>query len=174
MGNVWMIEWHMPKGVYQKSASHGAALSAALMGNLNSQKHGSCSRIYRSPEYVAWQNMRSRCNNPSHPQYSYYGGRGISISSDWDDFSVFLEHIGNRPSDAYSIDRIDNMRGYEPGNVRWATKKQQALNRRSVKIDPKKLALILSSPLSSVKLSSTIGMDASHIRKIRRESRIVK
>jgi len=78
--------------------------------------------------------MKGRCCLPRHPQYPDYGGRGIHVCDDWrDSFVAFLSHVGNRPSDSHSIDRIDNERGYEPGNVRWATMIQQAQNTRTVR-----------------------------------------
>lgn len=76
---------------------------------------------------------KSRCENPNVPNYRHYGGRGIRFSPEWRGVTGarrFLEHIGPRPSREHTLDRIDNERGYEPGNVRWATRSQQNLNRR--------------------------------------------
>jgi hypothetical protein len=82
-------------------------------------------------EWQAWSNMRQRCNNPDNPKWPLYGGRGIQVCAEWqDDFPAFLAHVGPRPGPSYSIDRIDNERGYEPGNVRWATRSQQVRNSR--------------------------------------------
>lgn len=80
------------------------------------------------PEYVAWKNIIQRCENPNNSHYSGYGGRGITICNRWrNSFALFLLDMGPRPSDdeikgVYSIDRIDNNKGYEPGNCRWITK----------------------------------------------------
>jgi hypothetical protein len=78
--------------------------------------------------------MIQRCHNAKHPRYALYGGRGIAVCQDWRDrehgYARFIEHIGPRPSLKHSIDRIDNSRGYEPGNVRWATQSQQMSNTR--------------------------------------------
>lgn len=84
----------------------------------------------RTPEYRAWNNMRQRCLNSEHPDFKDYGGRGISISSTYDNFEEFLNDIGPKPGPNYSLDRIDNNWDYEPGNCRWATGTQQQLNKR--------------------------------------------
>jgi len=76
--------------------------------------------------------MRRRCTDPNHPNWKWYGGRGISVCDDWQQhFLHFFEHVGERPSPKHSLDRIDNDGNYEPGNVRWATAKQQQNNRRT-------------------------------------------
>jgi hypothetical protein len=84
-----------------------------------------------TPEYRMWTNAKTRCFSAGRRDYKNYGGRGITMCAEWvHDFAAFFAHIGPRPSTAYSIDRIDNDRGYEPGNVRWATRSQQNKNQR--------------------------------------------
>jgi len=96
-------------------------------------KHGHAVGDKATPEYVAWCNMRKRCNDPTWWAYQFYGGRGIRVASGWEaSFSSFLNDVGPRPSEAHSLDRFPDVNGnYEPGNVRWATAKTQARNRRS-------------------------------------------
>lgn len=74
--------------------------------------------------------MLQRCNNPNNPNYSRYGGRGISVCERWHFFDAFLADAGERPSPELSLHRIDNDGNYEPGNVCWATLREQASNKR--------------------------------------------
>lgn len=84
----------------------------------------------KSHVYQVWAGMIARCTNPSSSSYASYGGRGILVCDRWRSFPAFLEDMG-LPGDNLSLDRIDNAKGYEPGNCRWATDKEQAVNRRS-------------------------------------------
>lgn len=90
-------------------------------------KHG----MSRDPLYKLWLNVKDRCRNPRNPYFHNYGGRGISLHPAWaESFPAFRMGVGERPSPAHSLDRIDNDGHYRPGNVRWVTKKQQARNQR--------------------------------------------
>lgn len=98
-----------------------------------SRRHGECSGHERTPEHLAWQKMLERCS-PSHERSDDYIERGITVCEEWqgqDGYIRFLEHVGRRPSPDHSLDRRDNDRGYEPGNVRWATQKEQQRNKRN-------------------------------------------
>ena len=77
--------------------------------------------------------VKQRCNNPNSLGYSNYGGRGIGFGfpsvrafAEW-----VMDNLGAKPSTTHSLDRIDNNRGYEPGNLRWATRAEQARNKRA-------------------------------------------
>lgn len=112
-------------------------------------KHGSDPSLYG-----VWCNMIQRCDNPNSPGYQDYGGRGIKICSRWrEDFCAFSMDIGSRPSRKHSIDRIDNNRGYEPGNCRWATSQQQMRNTRRnrlVEHDGKMVPLVVATEITGV------------------------
>lgn len=87
--------------------------------------HGMSSSI----EYRHYANMLSRCTNENHPDYEHYSSRGIKVCQEFiDDFLVFLKEIGLKPKGKWSVGRIDNKLGYQLGNIRWETDKQQARN----------------------------------------------
>jgi len=86
-----------------------------------------------SSTYSSWLSMRTRCNNKNVKEYPYYGGAGITVCDRWDaSFEAFREDMGERPPNT-SIDRIDNSKGYFPGNCRWASPRDQSRNSRNAK-----------------------------------------
>ena len=94
-----------------------------------------------SKEYRAWVAMKNRCLNPNQKRYADYGARGITICNRWlsgdgqrSGFECFLADLGAHPGNGYSLDRIKNDRGYEPGNARWATHIEQARNTRKTRL----------------------------------------
>ena len=119
--------------VFSNNLRRGNTLSCGCLKIENQTTHG----LWGSPVYKVWDNMRNRCFNSHYPDFKNWGGRGITVCDEWkNDFQSFyeyvskLEHFGEP---GRSLDRIDNDGNYEPGNVRWATRREQTLNRRCMK-----------------------------------------
>jgi len=96
----------------------------------NNVKH----RMANTREYNRWSGIKQRCFYQKHNRYKWYGGRGVTMHAPWvHDFACYwadvLAEIGPCP-EGMSIDRINNDGNYEPGNIRWASSRQQRLNRK--------------------------------------------
>lgn len=109
-------------------------LSRELLTKRNTTHGGTNTRLYR-----IWKDMRRRCDNPKRDDYERYGGRGITYHPSFETFEGFLAGIPGGYDNTLTLDRIDANGNYEPGNLRWATQKEQGNNKRlnRVIVDPK-------------------------------------
>jgi hypothetical protein len=118
--------------------------------NKANSKHG----YFGTPTYNSWSGIIDRCCNINSNNYSIYGAKGISVCERWrSSFENFLEDMGERPPGT-SIDRIDVLGNYEPGNCRWANAKTQARNRTNntrYEHDGKNLTLAEWSEITGIK-----------------------
>lgn len=104
------------------------------------ERHGHAAKGHMTSEYFSWANMKARCLKRSTVAWHHYGGRGIKVCDRWLTFVNFLADMGLKPTPQHSIDRINPNGNYEPGNCRWATRSEQAKNRRPVFITDRMLA----------------------------------
>lgn len=110
--------------------------------------------------YNLWVRMRQRCNNTGSSDFNRYGGRGITVCPEWDDFANFHAwSMANGYSDSMSIDRINNSEGYSPDNCRWATAIEQARNKRN-----NHMVTFNGQTLTLQEWSDKTGIDSSLLR----------
>lgn len=131
------------KVILKSRVDYGGAKSCGCLrrertkesNQINKRTHGETTGGHPTKEYKVWYSIKQRCYNPKDQDYALYGGRGITMYKPWiHDYVAFrdwlVNSIGRAPSPKYSMDRIEVDKNYEPGNLRWATSKEQANNRR--------------------------------------------
>ena len=113
------------KKVLATNLKRGLTSSCGCLARELNTKHGFCgTRVYK-----IWENMKSRCLNPSNTYWHRYGGRGIGLCNEWLEFEQFYADMGEPPSLKHTLGRIDNNSGYSSQNCRWETKEQQDNNK---------------------------------------------
>lgn len=117
----------------RRGTSHSCGCLQKEITAERNTKHGMTSH----PLFNGWQQMNMRCSNPDATGYQNWGGRGITVCGEWQrSFVTFHDYVSALPDyglPGMTLDRIDNDGDYEPGNLRWATRKQQLENRRPQK-----------------------------------------
>lgn len=136
-GVRWLCECECGKtvSVASRELNSGQTRSCGCLARELSKLRNTTHGLSDSPEYGIWSAMKTRCTNQNTKNYDSYGGRGITISDRWlNSFENFYADMGPRPSAEHSIDRIENDKGYVPGNCRWATLVEQANNKRTTRL----------------------------------------
>lgn len=119
-------------------------------------KHGLC----RTPIYIKWYSIKSRCENKNNDSYKNYGGRGIRVCDRWQKFENFLEDMGNSFKEGMSIERIDNNGNYCKENCKWIPMIEQVRNKRNVVLYEYK-----GEKLTIPELEIKLGLTKNMLRK---------
>lgn len=137
-----------------KTRSCGCLKSERMSDGIG-KTHG----MYGSRVNKSWSSMIERCTNEKNVSYKDYGGRGIKVCERWLSFENFYKDMGDRPP-GMSLDRIDNKKGYEPGNCKWSTPKEQQNNRRN-----SRRYIFNGVEYTSLELSEITGIGYHALRK---------
>ena len=131
-GGAWMCKCDCDRICHPSTNNlrTGNSTSCGCLREAAIRTHG----MTNSPEYRSWKAMWSRCRRPHDNSFHNYGGRGITVADEWRSFEVFLRDMGRKPARGYDLDRIDNEKGYGPGNCRWLPRRANLNNRRSNRV----------------------------------------
>jgi hypothetical protein len=118
--------------------------------------------------YSSWRAMHTRCYDPNYHSFHRYGGRGIDVCPQWHDWKDFEKTNPPGWKKGFTLDRIDNNKGYSPENCRWLPKQ---LNTKPLLVDPKQLLAEYNSGLQQKALAEMYGTDQPHISRILKKAR---
>jgi hypothetical protein len=131
----------------------------------------------RTRLYKLWQKMKQRCENPSSISYRFYGAKGIAVCERWKEFENFRADVGEGPGKGFTLDRLDPLKGYEPGNVQWITRAENASRMQHTalkgeangraKLSEGEVIAIRESPLGCHRLAKLYGVSKKLILNIR-------
>ena len=159
-GGTKTVMWeHLRRGV---TKSCGCLRGEVALAD---ERHHSRPGAQQHPLYQTWRGMLRRCYDKNHQGYPLYGGRGVTVCDAWrKDFWAFADYVGPR-KDHETLDRYPARTGnYEPGNVRWATPKQQATNS-----DGCLVVMLRGERVTSAEAARVIGVSDSGAIKARRD-----
>lgn len=128
-GGAWMCRCDCGKVSYPTTGNllNGNSKSCGHLIDQRRTTHGRTG----TPEHRVWKGMRSRCLSKTDGAYRNYGGRGITVCPEWEDFTVFLADMGPKPGPGFDLDRIDGSKGYSKENCRWISHKLNLNNKRT-------------------------------------------
>ena len=132
MGNVlWLCKCSCGnEKVVMGSNLRGKTESCGCYRKETHSTHG----MSKHPLFYTWRNMRRRCGNTDYGEIY----AGVTMHKPWEWFPNFVKYVdkylGKKPTSQHTLDRVDNLGSYVPGNIRWASKEEQSNNRRSVRL----------------------------------------
>lgn len=142
----------LPKTIIDKNGTHRT-------------KHG----MRHTSEYSSWISMRTRCCDPNHPTYEWYGARGIKLDTRWLDFHLFLEDMGRKPAKGYTIERKDHNGNYCKDNCIWLPKRLQNRNMRTTVLKADQVISIRKKFAEGIRqylIAKEFGIRPSHVGAI--------
>lgn len=140
-------------------------VSPRTVAAMKSEEAATGCKLYRT-----YQNMISRCENPKVECYSSYGAIGIKVCNRWrGSFRKFVLDVGEPPTPAHTLERIDNKKGYAPSNVRWATRKEQSRNRnfcRGSELKARAVRVLAKSEFTQSQIAELLDMNSASVSQI--------
>jgi hypothetical protein len=129
----WLCQCECGKtaAVITANLNRGNTTSCGCVRNIASSKRATKHGLYWTPAYRTYLSVYARCCRPNKSAaYAQYGAKGVTMWEGWKgNPAQFIKDVGQPPTSEHTLDRIDNSKGYEPGNVRWATSIEQARNK---------------------------------------------